>query len=197
MLGSCEQELAGRSLSAITHPDDVGKDGLLAVQMLKGEISSYKVEKRYLRKNYETLWADLTSTVLRNQDGQVIYGLVMIENIIERKRAKLLEEERHQVAYELHDGLAQVAASVHQHLQAFASHYRPRSPEARQELGRALELAQYSVREARRLIAGLRPTALDELGLATALRLQVEALRDAGWSFPSSQTLNADRMPTT
>src|SRR5947199_8286103 len=39
MLGYCEQELTARSLSAITHPDDVGKDGLLAVQMLKGEIS--------------------------------------------------------------------------------------------------------------------------------------------------------------
>ncbi len=197
MLGYCEQELTARSLSAITHPDDVGKDGLLAVQMLKGEISSYKVEKRYLRKNYEPLWADLTSTVLRNQDGQVIYGLVMIENIIERKRAKLLEEERHQVAYELHDGLAQVAASVHQHLQAFASHYRPRSPEARQELGRALELAQHSVREARRLIAGLRPTALDDFGLATALRLQVEALRRDGWTITYEETLGSERLPPT
>ncbi len=118
MLGYCEQELIARRLSAITHPDDLGKDGLLAVQALKGAITSYKVEKRYLRKNRETLWTDLTATVLRNHDGQAIYGLVMIENIIERKRAKLLEEERHHVAYEVHDGLAQVAASVHQHLQA-------------------------------------------------------------------------------
>ncbi|MFL5655174.1 MAG: sensor histidine kinase [Ktedonobacteraceae bacterium] len=121
----------------------------------------------------------------------------MIENIIERKRAKLLEEERHQVAYELHDGLAQVAASVHQHLQAFASHHRPRSPEARQELGRALELAQYSVREARRLIAGLRPTALDDFGLSTALRLQVEALRRDGWTITYDETLGSERLPPT
>src|SRR6266568_1690946 len=175
MLGYHQQELISRSLSAITHPDDVGKDGLLAAQALAGTITSYKVEKRYLRKNGETLWADLTATMLRNQDRQAICGLMMLENIIERKRARLLEEERHHVAYELHDGLAQVAASAHQHLQAFASHYHPRSPQARQALGRALELAQRSVREARRLIAGLRPTALDDFGLATALRLQVEA----------------------
>src|SRR6266581_2558515 len=166
MLGYGEQELTARTLSDITHPDDVGKDGLLAAQMLKGAITSYKVEKRYLRKNRETLWADLTATVIRDHDGQAIYGLVMLENIIERKRAKLLEEQRYHVAYELHDGLAQVAASVHQHLQAFAGHYRPRSPQARQELDRALELAQLSVKEARRLIAGLRPTALDDFGLA-------------------------------
>jgi PAS domain S-box-containing protein len=197
MLGYAEEELTERSLSVITHPDDVGKDALLATQMLKGAITSYKVEKRYLRKNHETLWADLTSTILRGQDGQAIYGLIMLENIIERKRARLLEEEKHQVAYELHDGLAQVAASAHQHLQAFASHYRPYSREARKELYQALELAQRSVREARRLIAGLRPTALDDFGLSTALRLQVEAQRAEGWTISYEETLGSERLPTT
>src|SRR6266487_3780353 len=197
MLGYGEQELAAHTLSDITHHDDVGKDGLLAAQMFKGAITSYKVEKRYLRKNRETLWADLTATMIRNQDGHPIYGLVMIENIIERKRAKLLEEERHHVAYELHDGLAQVVASTHQHLQAFASHYRPHSPQARQELDQALELAQRSVREARRLIAGLRPTALDDFGLATALRLQVEARRTEGWTITFGETLGSERLPPT
>jgi PAS domain S-box-containing protein len=197
MLGYGEQELTARTLSDITHPDDVGKDGLLAAQMLKGAIISYKVEKRYLKKNRETLWADLTATVIRDHDGQAIYGLVMLENIIERKRARLLEEERHHVAYELHDGLAQIAASAHQHLQAFASHYRPHSPQARQELDQALELAQRSVREARRLIAGLRPTALDDFGLATALRLQVEAQRTEGWTIGYDETLGSERLPPT
>jgi PAS domain S-box-containing protein len=197
MLGYGEQELTVRTLWDITHPDDVGKDGLLAAQMLKGAITSYKVEKRYLRKNHETLWADLTATVIRDHEGQAIYGLVMLENIIERKRAKLLEEERHHVAYELHDGLAQVAASAHQHLQAFASHYRPHSPQARQELYHALDLAQRSVREARRLIAGLRPTALDDFGLATALRLQVEAQRTEGWMITYGETLGSERLPPT
>src|SRR6266480_2180291 len=197
MLGYGEQELTACKLSDITHQDDVGKDGLLAAQMLKGAINSYKVEKRYLRKNRETLWADLTTTVIRDHDGQAIYGLVMLENIIERKRAKLLEEERHHVAYDLHDGLAQVAASAHQHLQAFASHYHPRSQQARQELNRALQLAQRSVREARQLIAGLHPTALDDFGLATALRLQVEAQRTEGWMITYSETLGSERLPLT
>jgi PAS domain S-box-containing protein len=197
MVGYDEHELAGRTLALITHPEDLGKDALLAAQMLKGAISSYKVEKRYLRKNHETLWADLTATILRNPDGQAIYSLVMLENIIERKRAKLLEAERHHVAYELHDGLAQVAASAHQHLQAFASHYRPQSPQARAELERTLELAQYTVREARRLIAGLRPTALDDFGLASALHLHVEALRSEGWTISYDEGLGSERLPPT
>jgi PAS domain S-box-containing protein len=197
MLGYSQRELAARNLSTITHPDDIGKDGLLAAQVLKGAITSYKVEKRYLRKNGQTLWADLTATVLRYQDGQVIGGLMMLENIIERKRAKLLEEEKHHVAYELHDGLAQVAASAHHHLQAFAGRYRPRSLQARRELDRALELAQLSVKEARRLIAGLRPTALDDFGVATALRLQVEVHRADGWTITYNETLGSERLPPT
>jgi len=197
MVGYQERELIGRSLSSITHPDDVEKDRLLAAQALHGEITSYKVEKRYLKKNHETLWADLTATMLRDQEGQAIYGLVMLENIIERKRAKLLEEERRFVAYELHDGLAQLAASAHQHLQAFASHYHPRSPQARQELDQALMLAQRSVREARRLIAGLRPTILEDFGLATALRLQVDAHRNDGWTVIYDESLQSERLPPT
>ena len=197
MLRYKKQELTEYSLSEITHPDDVGKDGLLAVQMLKGAITSYKVEKRYLRKDHETLWADLTATLLRNQTGQAIYSLIMLENIIERKRAKLLEEERHHYAYELHDGLAQVAASAHQHLQAFASRYQPPSDQASKELARALDLAQRSVREARRLIAGLRPTALDDFGLATALRLRVESQRMDGWTMNYNETLGSERLAPT
>lgn len=194
MVGYGERELTGRRLAVITHPDDVGKDGLLAAQMLKGAICSYKVEKRFVRKDRETLWADLTATILRNHDGRAIYGLLMLENVIERKRVQLLEEEKHRVAYELHDGLAQVAASAYQHLQAFASHYHPCSLQAHAELERALELAHCSIREVRRLIAGLRPTALDDFGLAIALRLQVEALRAEGWTIQYEETLDAERL---
>lgn len=195
MLGYSEQELTGLNLMAITHPDDVGADMLLAGKALSGAMSSYKVEKRFLKKNQETLWADLTATLLRNQKGEASYGLVMLENIIERKRAKMLEEERYHVAYELHDGLAQILVSVHQHLQALASHYHPRSPKARHELERSLELAQLSVREARRLIAGLRPTVLDDFGLAMALRLQVETLRNEGWTIIFEEALGPERLP--
>jgi PAS domain S-box-containing protein len=195
MVGYDEHELTSCTLSSLTHPDDVATDGLLFEKVLQGTHPNSKVEKRYLKKNHETLWADLTTTILRHADGHALYGLVMLENILERKRARLLEEERHHVAYELHDGLAQVAAGAHQHLQAFASQYRPHSPRARQELERALELAQLSVREARRLIAGLRPTALDDFGLATALRLQVEAQRSSGWKISFEETLGATRLP--
>jgi signal transduction histidine kinase len=131
-----------------------------------------------------------------NDRGQAGVLIGTTHDITERKRAELLlEAERRRVAYDVHDGLAQVLTSTHQHLQTFAAHYRPRRPQARQELDRVLELAQLAVREARRLIAGLRPTALDDFGLAAALRLQIEALRADGWDIPYQEAIGVDRLP--
>ncbi len=107
------------------------------------------------------------------------------------------EEERRRVAYEIHDGLAQVAASAHQHLQTFADYHTPESPAGRDALQRTVELVQRTVREARRLIAGLRPTALDDFGLGTAIRLEVEMLRDEGWQITYDQDLGDQRLPST
>jgi signal transduction histidine kinase len=106
------------------------------------------------------------------------------------------EEERRRVAYDIHDGLAQVAAAAQQHLEAFASHYRPRSPQTRQELGRTLQLAQRTVREARRVIADLRPTVLDDLGLATAIRMELDTLSTEGWGITYQEVLGRERLPS-
>ncbi len=51
------------------------------------------------------------------------------------------------------------------------------------------------MREARRLIAGLRPTALDDFGLTTALHLLVEAQRTEGWRITYEETLGTERLP--
>src|SRR5947207_2956618 len=97
------------------------------------------------------------------------------------------EEERRRVAYDVHDGVAQMAAGVHQHLQAYA--HDPQAAAAPEQLERAVDLARRTVREARRVIADLRPTALDDFGLAAALRLQVESLRADGWQLTYEETL--------
>ena len=106
------------------------------------------------------------------------------------------EEERRRVAYEVHDGLAQVAAAAHQHLQGFARFYPPDSEEGQSVLTQALELVQRTVGEARRVIADLRPTALDDFGLTTALRLEADGMRGDNWEvgFESNMT-DDERLP--
>jgi PAS domain S-box-containing protein len=119
---------------------------------------------------------------------------IIARDITERKQAELLEVERRQIAYELHDGLAQMVISVHQHLQAFAARHRPRAAAPRADLDRILDLARRSVTEIRRVIAGLRPTALDDFGLAVALRMHAAALQADGWQISYHETLGDTRL---
>ena len=107
------------------------------------------------------------------------------------------EEERRRVAYEVHDGLAQMIVAVQQHLQAFAKQHSPDDPRGRESLAWNLALIQQTVEEARRVIAGLRPTALDDFGLAAALRLQVETLRSEGWEITYNENLGDERLSAT
>jgi signal transduction histidine kinase len=50
------------------------------------------------------------------------------------------------------------------------------------------------VREARRVVANLRPTTLDDFGLAAALHLQVEELRAEGWHVTYQEALGPVRL---
>ncbi|WP_375403250.1 ATP-binding protein [uncultured Sphingomonas sp.] len=107
------------------------------------------------------------------------------------------EDERRRVAYDLHDGVAQVAAAAHGHLQAYAERFPPTDAiagtGAEEALGRGLELAQRTMREIRAAIAGLRPTALDDFGLAAAIRLELDALRDDGREVAFVDRLGPER----
>jgi PAS domain S-box-containing protein len=105
------------------------------------------------------------------------------------------EEERRRVAYEVHDGLAQVAVAAHQNLQAFARRHPPQSEKGRKELDRILGQVRATVSDARRVIANLRPTALDDLGLAAAISLEVERLTEEGYHVSYEEHLGKGRLP--
>ena len=60
----------------------------LAERLFRREIPFYKLRKRYVKKNGEIIWIDLTGSVIRDKDGEVIYGLAMIEDITEVKRTQ-------------------------------------------------------------------------------------------------------------
>jgi signal transduction histidine kinase len=105
------------------------------------------------------------------------------------------EEERRRVAYEVHDGLAQVAVAAHQNLQAFARRYAPETEQGRRELDRILGQVRTTVSDARRVIANLRPAALDDLGLAAAISLEVERLNEEGYQVDFEEHLGDESLP--
>jgi PAS domain S-box-containing protein len=107
------------------------------------------------------------------------------------------EEERRRVAYEVHDGLAQVAVAAHQHLQAFSRRHLPDTERGRGDLQRVLMLVRQTVSDARRIIANLRPTALDDFGLSAAVSIEVERLREDGYRVDYEEELGDERLPDT
>lgn len=150
-----------------------------------------------------------TISVLSSLTGQAASALEnarLYRELAERERrlrdlvGKLLgaqEEERRRVAYEVHDGLAQMVSVAHQYLETFARRHAPTSQRSREELNEALMLIQQAVKEARRIIASLRPTELDDLGLAAAIRLQIDRLRDDGWQLDYAEDLGEERLPAS
>jgi len=87
-LGYDADELLGRKFVDITHPDDVERDLNLAAKLFRREIPSYKIEKRFITKEGNIAWLDVTALVVRREDGEPLYGLAMVDNITQRKQAQ-------------------------------------------------------------------------------------------------------------
>jgi PAS domain S-box-containing protein len=146
-----------------------------------------------------------TLETLTGQAASVLENARLYRKLAGRERrlkevvGKLLvsqEQERRRVALEVHDGITQVAIGTHQSVQAFADDHPPNTVAGAESLNRVLELACETVKEARYVIADLRPTALDDFGLGAALRLNVEKLRADGWEISYDEALGEERLPT-
>lgn len=98
MLGYTRKELLGRPLADIIHQDDRGQTSAAAMQMRDGNKDGYKIERRYVCKDGESIWANVTATVIRDKNGEAIYGIGVVENISEQKS---IDAERRQLEEKL------------------------------------------------------------------------------------------------
>ncbi len=120
------------------------------------------------------------------------HALVHERNLLRRLLA-IQERERQLISYEIHDALAQYLVSGLMHLQACQQHGGP--PEMTRELEEGIRLVQSAAEESRRLIGGLRPPALDELGLAAAVESIVDDARADIPDVAFAHDLPPDRLP--
>ena len=88
MLGYKLGELYGIAWATYSHPDDLAENMRPSDQLSRGEIESFRMEKRFLRKDGSVLWARLTGTVVGDDVESARYRVAMIEDISERKAAE-------------------------------------------------------------------------------------------------------------
>lgn len=91
MLGRSEEELRGLSFADITHPDDIEMDRALFDELVAGARRSYRIEKRYIRKDGQVIWGREAIWVLGDANGAPLHTVGLVEDVTERKR---VEEER-------------------------------------------------------------------------------------------------------
>lgn len=98
LVGYNEAELLSVRFQDITHPDDLEDALELAGRLFAGELDSYQMEMRYLRKDGHPIWIELTASSVR-EDGRPTYAIAQVQDVTGRRnldleRATMLASER-------------------------------------------------------------------------------------------------------
>lgn len=81
MLGRTEAEVMGAHIPDFTHQDDRDRDIAVMPRVLSGELPHYKADKRYIRKDGETVWARIVVTAILDPSGHSRYAFSMAQGI--------------------------------------------------------------------------------------------------------------------
>ncbi|HWW24397.1 MAG TPA: PAS domain S-box protein [Caulobacter sp.] len=88
MVGYSGEELLALNFQAITHPDDLDADLGLLADLYNGRISTYRMDKRYIRKDGSIVWSQLAVSRVDNPDGSPRYFISQIEDLTARRAAE-------------------------------------------------------------------------------------------------------------
>jgi PAS domain S-box-containing protein len=122
IVGYSSEELLELTFQDITHPNDLEKDLDYLRQMIAGEIETYSMEKRYIRKDKTIVWIELTvSLVSENSPVETRncaslpqpvpkYFISVIEDISDRKQAEVEIQEKADELIWINEVLTQTTA---------------------------------------------------------------------------------------
>ncbi len=151
-------------------------------RLLETQASVEGFEAERYCKDGRKIWTNINGHVVRDAGGALLHYEVTYQDITGRKLAEeelrrlpkriieAQEAERLRVARELHDGVNQLLASAKMRLRNVEECLIGFSPAAREILHRCNRLLGQALEENRRIAHDLRPSDLDELGLAEACR---------------------------
>ncbi len=84
IIGFKPEEIVGKSIAEVSHPDDLEVSFSRFKALMAGEIDSYQLEKRYLHKQGGYVWCRLNVSLIKEGEGKSRYAIAHIEDISER-----------------------------------------------------------------------------------------------------------------
>jgi len=98
ILGYSHDELMALTFQDVTYPDDLDADLDNVRRTLSGEIATYAMEKRYIRKDGRVIWANLHVALVRKPDNTPDYFISVVEDIQSRKETAANFKEARRIA---------------------------------------------------------------------------------------------------
>jgi PAS domain S-box-containing protein len=87
MIGYSPADIIEKPVAAFTHPDDLGLRSQFLSDLLDGRISSGEQERRFVHRDGSTVWTLIWASLQRDQNGQPLYFISIVQNLTARKKA--------------------------------------------------------------------------------------------------------------
>ena len=94
MLGYRPEEMVGMSIQDVTHPDDWEANQLKLESVKRGEISTYHLEKRYIKRDGDPVWGLASAAWVRGEQGEPLHFIALVQNIDEQKNVEVQLKNR-------------------------------------------------------------------------------------------------------
>ncbi|MEB3118333.1 MAG: EAL domain-containing protein [Limnothrix sp.] len=88
LLGYTEAELLQQTFQDLTYPGDLAENLQQSQRLWRGDISSFSLEKRYMRKDGQLQWVNVTVSLVQSASDAQPYTLALVEDISARKQAE-------------------------------------------------------------------------------------------------------------
>jgi PAS domain S-box-containing protein len=186
-LDKTREELIGKTYLDLVHTEERAKIAHAIQQACVPPHITYLEEKTWTRHGWR--WYSWVYTGLLNRSGQISEILAVGRDIMDRKQTELdlresqkklqvlfshlvtaQEEERKRIASDLHDDLGQTLALLKLRIQSIQNRISPDQTELVVACKETVSYVNQIINQVRRLSHDLSPAALNDLGLADALK---------------------------